>query len=291
MKQPLGVEHNIVRAWTFKSTLLELYHYTPCKPEKLPAHCHDDYQFCFSVNYPSEYIYRRAEHFLPAGSLSIMHPGEMHSGTGRDVGNGIGPITFRMMYIQPQVLVDILGNNFERVGNVPHFTQTIVLDSAIARSFSHFHALFQTNASQLEQDVQLQSFLTLLARKHADSQLVMKPLKPERKAVKKACDYMRSHYTENIGLVKLAQIVNLSPSYFSRVFKAEKGLSLPQYQAQLRIAAAKTRLLKGIPIKRVASDLGFVDQSHFTRSFKRFVQVTPGRYRLEDRKNMQDSLD
>jgi len=98
---PAKPEPNIVRAWTFQETLLEFYRYTPQQPEKLPAHSHDKYQLCLSVNYPSEYWYRKTTRFVPIGSQSIIHPGEMHSGTERDMCNHWVPATFRMMYVIP----------------------------------------------------------------------------------------------------------------------------------------------------------------------------------------------
>ena len=282
-KQPLpGLEQNIVKAWAFRSMLLELYRYKPEKPEKLPAHCHDEYQFCLSVDYPSESYYRKSVHFVPVGSLSIVHPGEMHSGTGKDVGNGHDRATFRMMYMRPQAIAQAVEGVFEQVGEracgLPYFADTILLDRAIARSFLQFHLASQHQTSSLEQDERLQSFLTALLQKYADRKLTIKPVGSERPAVQRVCSYLREHYTQCVKLEQLAQIAELSSSYFSRVFKAETGISLPHYQTQLRITQARALLVSGMPIKRVAADLGFVDQSHFTHAFKRLVQTTPGQY-------------
>ena len=277
-RQSAKQEQNIVKAWTFQNTLLELYHYRPEKPEKLPAHCHDDYQFCFSVNYPSEYIYRKSVRFVPVGSLSVIHPGEMHSGTGRDIGDGKGPVTFRMMYVQPLVMTQLLRDAFNQPESLPYFADLIVLDEAIAYLFTRFHNAFRGTASRLQQDEWLQSFLVVLLQKYADSRLVTTSFGQERLAVRQVRDYLHTHYADNVGLDHLAQVANLSPSYFSRVFKAEVGVSLSHYQSQLRIDRARALLVGGMPIKQVASQVGCADQSHLTHLFKRFVQVTPGNY-------------
>ncbi|MEO1393983.1 MAG: AraC family transcriptional regulator [Cyanobacteria bacterium J06634_5] len=281
--QPLpGLARNIVKAWRyhrpFHSPLLELYSYIPDKPEKLPAHYHDEYQFCLSVNYPSESYYQKSVHFVPAGSFSIIHPGEMHSGTGKDVGNGRDRATFRMMYLSSEVIAQVTSSIFQASGSLPYFSDSILLDRAVTLSFSRFHSASQHHAPQLQQDEQLQQFLTLLIGQYAERQPLLQPTGQERPAIKQVRTYLQQHYTCNIGLERLAKIVSLSSSYLSRVFKAEVGISLSQYQTQLRINRAKSLLLSGASIKRTASDLGFSDQSHFTHAFKRLVHTTPGRY-------------
>ena len=50
------------------------------------------------------------------------------------------------------------------------------------------------------------------------------------------------------------------------------------YLTQVRIERAKTLLTEGLPPAHVAAETGFVDQSHFTKRFKRIVGVTPGQY-------------
>jgi hypothetical protein len=235
-------EVNIVKAWMFQDTLLEFYSYIPNQPEKLPAHCHDEYQFCLSPNYPSEYYYHKSVHFLPPWSLSVIHPGEMHSGTGRDVGNCIIPAQFLMMYVKPTII-----NQFaQELGwhdRLPFFTNSIIFDSVIARLFINFHKVSYGMASRLEQDVRLQLFLAHLINNFACDKSTIKPFAEERKAVQKVRNYLRDNYAEDISLKQLAELVNFSPYYLSRVFKAEVGISLPQYQAQVRVNQAKLLLI------------------------------------------------
>ncbi len=280
---------NIVKAWMFQDTLLEFYRYVPTQPEKLPAHCHDEYQFCLSPNYPSEYYYYKSVHFLPPWSLSVIHPGEMHSGTGRDVGNCQLPATFLMMYVKPTIIHQFA----QELGwhDIPFFRNSIIFDSAVARLFIKFHKAAQGLASRLEQDVRSQSFLEHLINNFAECNCVNKPFVEERKAVQQVRNYLHDYYPEDVSLKQLAEFVNFSPYYLSRVFKAEVGVSLPQYQTQVRINQAKLLLIQGMPIKEVAAKTGFVDQSHFTRNFKRFVQVTPGNYLSKQRNKIQYFFD
>jgi AraC-like DNA-binding protein len=67
----------------------------------------------------------------------------------------------------------------------------------------------------------------------------------------------------------------------NRRFGAAMGLPPHRYHLQLRIDAAKRKLAAGESIVQVAIDLGFSDQSHFTRLFSRVVGATPAQYQKQ----------
>jgi AraC family transcriptional regulator len=100
-------------------------------------------------------------------------------------------------------------------------------------------------------------------------------LSPSR--LKLAIEYIHDNLGKNISLTDLAGIANLSLSQFSRLFRQETGLSPHQYSLHARIEQAKhlLRSSRDISISNIAHQLGFADQSHFTRHFKRIVGVTP----------------
>ena len=74
----------------------------------------------------------------------------------------------------------------------------------------------------------------------------------------------------------IAQAVCMSPYHFSRLFKESTGRSPYQYVVEARVRKAKELLTTGkFTISEVAYDVGFVDQSHLTRHFKRVFGLTP----------------
>jgi AraC family transcriptional regulator len=80
----------------------------------------------------------------------------------------------------------------------------------------------------------------------------------------------------DLSLRELAQLVQLSPHYFSQLFKQSTGFSPHQYILRCRIDRGKQLLRKGgLSIAGVAKMVGFVDQSHFHRHFKRLEGITP----------------
>lgn len=95
-----------------------------------------------------------------------------------------------------------------------------------------------------------------------------------------ALAYIRDHFNERITLDEVAQAVHLSASYFSRLFRSETGQTFSEYLLSVRIERAKNLLRrKDCSMTEIAERIGFFDQSHFIKTFKRATGVTPGLYR------------
>ena len=81
-------------------------------------------------------------------------------------------------------------------------------------------------------------------------------------------------------LRSLAYEAGVHPVHFAVVFRRFYGCSLGEYARRRRLDAARSRVADpDVPLSRIALELGFADQSHFTRTFKRFTGMTPGQYR------------
>ena len=93
-------------------------------------------------------------------------------------------------------------------------------------------------------------------------------------------EYIQANLSQNITLSEMAQVLNMSTSHLTKLFKQSQGMSLYQYVIYCRIARAK-QLLKHqkIAIAEIATEVGFADQSHFTHHFKRHVGMTPKAFR------------
>jgi AraC-like DNA-binding protein len=95
--------------------------------------------------------------------------------------------------------------------------------------------------------------------------------------LRRVIDYLAAHLAEDIPLQILSDLVKLSRSYFSRAFKVSTGLAPHQWLLQARISKAKQLLLETErPLAQIAIDVGFADQAHFTRTFRREAGESPG---------------
>lgn len=89
-------------------------------------------------------------------------------------------------------------------------------------------------------------------------------------------DYIDGHISENIGLNELAAYANASPSHFGRWFKKSVGTTPHQFIIQRRVERAHQLLTQpGMTITQTAQEVGFYDQSHLVRHFKRVFGISP----------------
>jgi AraC family transcriptional regulator len=97
-----------------------------------------------------------------------------------------------------------------------------------------------------------------------------------RHQLRQVIDYINGHLDRDLGLAELAKIVQMSPHYFTRLFKQSTGLTPHQYVIHRRVERAKELLLNGeLTIAEVAYSVGFANQSHLNRHLKRLLGVTP----------------
>ncbi|MEX3905486.1 helix-turn-helix transcriptional regulator [Paraburkholderia sp. BR14312] len=82
--------------------------------------------------------------------------------------------------------------------------------------------------------------------------------------------------TAELSMTDIAVSVNLSKSYFFRIFRRSVGYTPHQWRLRIRIAAAQIDLIElHDGIAQIAQRYGFSDQAHFTRVFRRLVGKTP----------------
>jgi AraC family transcriptional regulator len=107
-------------------------------------------------------------------------------------------------------------------------------------------------------------------------------------SLRQVTHYIHDHLSEKLSLPALAELVGLSPYYFARRFKQTTGESPHQYILARRIEQAQHLLLRGASLAQITDRLGFADQSHLSRSFKRVTGISPQAFLAEHSKNVPD---
>lgn len=100
--------------------------------------------------------------------------------------------------------------------------------------------------------------------------------------VKKVSKYIHSHLSEQIRLNDVAEYVDLSPNYFSSLFKREMGIAFADYVNEIRIKESQFLLeTTDYSIVDIAVAVGFNNQNYFTTIFRKHTGTTPKQFRMK----------
>ena len=92
--------------------------------------------------------------------------------------------------------------------------------------------------------------------------------------------YIKEHYKEDISLIEISKIANLTPTSFCRMFKVKAKKSFVEYLNEVRISSACKFLIEtDMGISEIAYECGYKTASNFNRIFKKLNGVTPKEYK------------
>ena len=98
--------------------------------------------------------------------------------------------------------------------------------------------------------------------------------------IRKCIDYIYENLQEKLTVRSVAEYLKIDPTYLSKLFSKEVGVSFREFIINARVGAAKNMLAySDFTISEISLSLGFSSQSAFTDIFKRSTGMTPGQYR------------
>ncbi|MCB0193868.1 MAG: AraC family transcriptional regulator [Anaerolineae bacterium] len=239
-------------------------------------HTHDTYSVGVVLEGKTEFFCHNLTEVIGCGEVALINPGEVHA-CNPQIGSAL---TYYMFYIEPALIQAISQELSEKSVSI-EFVTSIVRDRHLYRALMNVSRVMANTHDALEIETLLYETLAALIKCYGD----IKPQKPVRlrgvdKLIGNGRAYLMDNLSQNVSLDELAMQSGLSPFHFLREFRKRYGLPPHTYQLQQRITSAKRLLAQGKPIAHVATDVGFSDQSHFTRKFKAYVGTTPRRYQL-----------
>ena len=231
---------------------------------------HETYTICSCAQAATRWRYGGKEFHTNDGGNMLMEPGETHCNT-----VVYKPADYRVLLISPAVVTDAA----KELGlpSTPHLRFASNGDPGLFMALYRFCDAVETGGSLLEQ----QSWFTACVRtllEHTERRPPTLGSTKAHHAVARIKHYLKDRYAESVCLDELVALSGLSRFHLVRIFAKHVGMTPHEFQIKVRINAARALLKAGVPPVSVSTDLGFYDQSHFTRHFKSAWGVTPGRY-------------
>lgn len=238
-------------------------------------HYHEEFALGVIERGAEVFDYRGKAHIWKPGQVCILNPFEVQTGHALTELGWVYRMFYPGMTLMRQITTEVTG----RINATPFFDQPVIDDAELAGLLLLTHQALEDRNSMLLQRTQLMhAALGILIRRHSSlrTDAAVQPENPV--AVRHVRDYIDAHYDEDVTIDHLSKVAAFSPYHLIRVFRRETGLTPHQYLMQQRLIRAQVLLRAGVPIRDVAVQTGFTDQSHLTRRFKQMVGVTPGQF-------------
>ena len=245
---------------------------------ELPEHYIDGHRLAVNMGRPVHYEWKEGSHW----HQTLLKPGDFCLQTHGDLNfpRWWGDFEFLAIALDPK----FVSRAFQDTGvseNINFLTRRGEADATIA-SFTHYFKTELVSGSHygtLYGESLAVAFALHLIEQHSNRpQKLRRPSgKLSSQQLKQLIEYVHEHLSEELSLVDLAQQMNLSAFHFARLFKNSLRLSLHQYLLQTRVEHAKKLIaIAGKPdLTDIGLQVGFYDQAHFTKAFKRVVGIPP----------------
>jgi AraC family transcriptional regulator len=195
-----------------------------------------------------------------------------------------GPLEFLVTYVSPGILARTVHDDGLDAGRCDLAYRFGQYDTGMASIlFALRRALIDDGREdRLYVDTLAAELAVKLLRGYGTAPLRLKEYRQglSREKMRVVLDYMNASLDRNVTLGELASLVDMSQYHFLRLFRASSGRTPHRYLVERRVEVAKSLLLRDdVSLAEVAYRVGFADQSHFTRHFRRIVGAPPGQLR------------
>ena len=234
-------------------------------------HCHSHDEFSFGVIDSGSAIYEnmKENNLIGAGATVTINPGDIHSCNPKN-----GKWSYRMLFVNAKWVGDLQKDIFKNSNSdYQVFSQHLINDRTHYEQFSKLFEYLKSGKSALKAESLLIQFLS---SNLFSSKLISN--KSDKSRLKQVKDLLMDCLNQNLSLDELSKHSGLSRFHLIRSFKENFGLTPHAFQIDQRIKRAKELLKKGHDISEISYLLGFNDQSHFQRHFKKRLAMTPKKY-------------
>ncbi len=236
-------------------------------------HVHDTFSLGAVLAGQGNVFIRNRSYEIGQNDIVVIHPDEIHSCNPRVGSNW----EYLMAHINMDWMKKVLPE-LASIISMPGQLNPVFKNHVILRSFVMCYNCLKGIASGRNEESMIVNLLGLLLRVYNNKKSDAEIGKFTPSCINEVKSYLSQNIDRKVSLQKLSRVVGISPYYLLRVFSQHVGITPHAYLMQIRINLARTLIRQGFPLKEIALETGFFDQSHFTKVFKRSVGVTPKAY-------------
>jgi AraC-like DNA-binding protein len=238
------------------------------KTHSYSRHAHETYAVGVTEAGSQSFWCRGIRHRTRPGSVILFAPLDLHDGHATtDEG-----VVYRMLYLDAIRLEAVARER----GRLSGFRAAVADHPPLAAAIRRYAGEIDRGDDALAASEAYLALVEALVGLAGEGRPLGERLPPSLKRVR---ELMHEEMAERLSVEDLAEVAGLGRFQLLRAFSRRFGLPPSDYLRTIRLEAAKRRLAAGEVPAEVAAAVGFVDQPHLTRLFKRAYGVTPGAYR------------
>ena len=230
-----------------------------------PLHTHDAWTLLLVDDGAVRYDLDRHAHGASRSAVTLLPPDVPHDGRSQTPGG----FRKRVLYLEPGTLGP------DRIGTA--VDQPAFADAVLRDRISALHTALAPHPEQLEAESRLILVLERL-RQHLDRAVAPAPQVRDDRLADRLRELLDDRLVEGVSLEATATELGAHPSHLVRAFTRRHGLPPHRYLTGRRVDRARRLLLAGMPPADVVAAVGFYDQAHLTRHFRRLLGTTPAAY-------------
>ena len=236
------------------------------------THAHDEFSFGVIDSGQADYLNLSRRNLVGRGTTVTINPGEAHSCNPK-----AGSWSYRMLFVDTGWIGQLQQEMLNSHGR--DYLPFVELFESDLQTYQAFDQLFESLLSESNSLVAESLLIQFLeCRFLMRCSRAKDAVRPDFHRVQRVKELIMDQLDTNISLDEFAEHSGLSRYHLIRSFKQKYGQPPHAYQLDQRINKAKALLQQGKSLVDTASLLGFADQSHFQRNFKKRLAVTPKQY-------------
>jgi AraC-like DNA-binding protein len=239
--------------------------------QKFPNHFHEYYVCGFVESGRRLLSCKNQQYAIESGDLVLFNPFDNHTCEQMDD----QALNWRCLNIEKDVMGQISKEITGR-HDFPIFQYNVVCKSDLIPDLRELHDRIISGSMEFDKEEDFYFLMERLIAEYAKT-VGECQMQPDVR-IEIVCDYIENHYAERITLADLSDVSGVNKYTLLRNFTMEKGITPYQYLSTTRVNYGKRLLELGKSSMEVALEVGFSDQSHFTRFFKNFIGITPKLY-------------